>query len=160
MKDSRFATPLWNLPLRRRLLILFVSLAIVTTAISTLTLTILHTQPLSGEALLRREVWISASVGALVTLCALLLAGRTSRRMSRRLVSLWAAANRVAAVYTIHPPIDDQAKDQIGELARSFNVMVEEINRLSGEYDRLALTEKNQLEALVADRTQELMESR
>jgi signal transduction histidine kinase/HAMP domain-containing protein len=141
-------------------MILFVSLAIVTTAISILTLTILHTQRLSGEALLRREVWISAAVGALVTLCALLLAGRTSRRMSRRLVSILDAANRVASGDTIHPPIDDQAKDEIGELARSFNVMVEEINRLSGEYDRLAQTEKNQLEGLVADRTQELVESR
>jgi signal transduction histidine kinase/HAMP domain-containing protein len=150
MRDSRFATPLRDLPLRRQLMILLVSLAIVTTAIAAQ----------SSDALLRREAWISAAVGALITLCASFLAGRTSRRMSRRLVSILDAANRVASGDTIHPPIDDQAKDEIGELARSFNVMVEEINRLSGEYDRLAQTEKIQLEGLVADRTEELVESR
>jgi signal transduction histidine kinase/HAMP domain-containing protein len=150
MRDSRFAAPLRDLPLQTQLLILFVFFAIVTAAISTQ----------SSDAPLRRELWISAAVGALITLCGLFLAGRASRRMSRRLVSILDAANRVASGDTIHPPIDDQAKDEIGELARSFNVMVEEMNRLSGEYDQLAQTEKIQLEGLVTERTQELVESR
>ena len=80
--------------------------------------------------------------------------------MSRRLVSIVDAANRVAAGDTTHPPIDDQANDEIGKLAQSFNVMVQEMNRLSGEYDQLALTEKAQLEALVSARTQEVEQSR
>src|SRR6202034_1092370 len=150
MRDSRFATPLRDLPLRTQLMLLFIPLAIITAAIWTQ----------SSDALLRRAAWISAAVVALIILAASLLAGRTSRRMSRRLTYILDAANRVASGDTIHPPIDDQAKDEIGELARSFNVMVEETNRLSGEYDRLAQTEKIQLEGLVADRTQELVESR
>jgi signal transduction histidine kinase/HAMP domain-containing protein len=114
----------------------------------------------SLDVLLRREVWISAAVGILIALCALLLAARTSRHMSRRLVSIVDAANRVAAGDTTHPPIDDPAKDEIGELAQSFNVMVQEMNRVSGEYDQLALTEKAQLEAVVSARTQEVEQSR
>jgi signal transduction histidine kinase len=113
-----------------------------------------------NEARLRREIWISAAIGVVIALCALVLAARTSRRISRRLVSILDAANRVAAGDTTHPPIDDQANDEIGELAQSFNVMVQEMNRLSGEYDQLALAEKAQLEALVSERTQEVEQSR
>lgn len=77
------------------------------------------------EALLRREIWIAAAVGISVALCALLLAARMSRRISR-----------------------------------SFNAMVAEMNRLSTEYDRLALAERAQLEGLVTERTQALEQSR
>ena len=114
----------------------------------------------SRDELLYREVRISAGIGVLIALCALFLASRTSRRMSRRLICVADAANRVAAGDTTHPPIDDQANDEIGKLAQSFNVMVQEMNRLSGEYDQLALTEKAQLEALVSARTQEVEQSR
>jgi signal transduction histidine kinase len=114
----------------------------------------------ASDALLRREIAIAAAVGALITFCALLWAAWTSRRISRRLLTMVDAANRVAAGDTTHPPIDDEAKDEIGQLAQSFNIMVDEMNRLSGEYDRLAQTEKAQLENLVADRTLELVESR
>jgi signal transduction histidine kinase/HAMP domain-containing protein len=114
----------------------------------------------SLDVLLRREVWISAGIGILIALCALLLAARTSRRMSRRLVCIVEAADWVAAGDTTHPPIDDQARDEIGELAQSFNIMVQEMNRVSGEYDQLALTEKAQLEAVVSARTQEVEQSR
>jgi signal transduction histidine kinase len=113
-----------------------------------------------SEGRLRREIWISAAVGVLITLCALPFAAWTSRRISRRLVCIADAANRVAAGDTTHPPIDDQANDEIGELAQAFNVMVQEMNRLSGEYDQLALAEKAQLEALVSERTQEVEQSR
>lgn len=113
-----------------------------------------------GSALLRREIWISTAVGFLIVMCAVLLAAWIARRFSRRLVSIVDAANRIAAGDTSHLTLDDQARDEIGGLARSFNVMVGEMNRLSGEYDRLALMEKNQLEALVSERTQELEDSR
>jgi signal transduction histidine kinase/HAMP domain-containing protein len=113
-----------------------------------------------GAALLRREIWISTAVGVLIVMCAVLLAAWTARRFSRRLVSIVDAANRIAAGDTSHLTLDDRARDEIGGLARSFNVMVGEMNRLSGEYDRLALMEKTQLEALVSERTQELEESR
>jgi signal transduction histidine kinase/HAMP domain-containing protein len=114
----------------------------------------------ASDALLRREIAISTVVGVAVALCALFWASRTSRRISRRLASIVNAANCMAAGDTSHPPLDDQSKDEIGELAQSFNIMVDEMNRLSGEYDRLALSEKTQLEALVSERTQELQESR
>jgi nitrate/nitrite-specific signal transduction histidine kinase len=71
-----------------------------------------------------------------------------------------AAASRLAAGDISHPPLDDRAKDEIGALAQSFNIMVGEMNRLSGEYDRLVLTERTQLEGLVSGRTQALEQSR
>jgi signal transduction histidine kinase/HAMP domain-containing protein len=113
-----------------------------------------------NAVLIRREMWISAVTGVLIALCALLLAAGTSRRIARRLVSIVAAANRMTAGDTSVPPLDDQAKDEIGELARCFNAMVAEVHRLSGEYDRLARAEKTQLEGLVSKRTQELEQSR
>ena len=113
-----------------------------------------------NQAQLRREVWISAAVGVLIVMGAVLLAAWSARRFSRRLVSIVDAANRIAAGDASHSVLDDQARDEIGALARSFNVMVGEMNRLSGEYDRLALMEKTQLEALVSERTHELEESR
>jgi signal transduction histidine kinase/HAMP domain-containing protein len=114
----------------------------------------------TSDALLRREIAISAAVGVLVTLCALFWAWRTSRRISHRLACIVDAANRMAAGDISHPPLDDQTKDEIGELAQSFNVMVGEMSRLSGEYDRLAQSEKTQLATLVSERTQELEDSR
>jgi signal transduction histidine kinase/HAMP domain-containing protein len=112
------------------------------------------------EALLRREIWIAAAVGVSIALCAMLLAARLSRRISRRLVNIVDAANHMAAGDTSHPPLDDRAHDEIGELARSFNAMVAEMKRLSTEYDRLALAERAQLEGLVSERTQALEQSR
>jgi signal transduction histidine kinase/HAMP domain-containing protein len=114
----------------------------------------------SRDVLLRREVWISGTIGIFIALCALLLAARTSRRMSRRLASIVNGANRVASGDTTHPLIDDRANDEIGRLAQSFNIMVQEMNRLSCEYDQLALTEKAQLGELVSARTQEVEQSR
>jgi signal transduction histidine kinase len=113
----------------------------------------------TSDALLRREIVIAVAVGILVTLCALFWASRTSQRLSRRLASIVDAANRMAAGDASHPPLTDSAKDEIGELAQSFNIMVDEMNRLSGEYDRLVLSEKAQLEALVSERTRELQDS-
>ena len=264
MRDSRLATRLRDLPIRAQLMIVFTLLSVATTAISTITLTILHSQhtraalreraqrvaerlqtqfgsadvadqqrdsrqlfdfyrgdnvidgmavysddgePIESrgaapahlryinedfsfrdghliaverihspggrlqnlyvsfstqksDALLRHEIWISAAVGVLIAMCAVLLAARTGRRFSRRLASMVDAADRIAAGDTAHLTIDDQSRDEVGELARSFNVMVGEMNRLSAEYDRLALMEKTQLEALVSERTRELQESR
>ena len=50
-----------------------------------------------SDAAVRHDSWIAAGVGGSVVLCALLLAARTSRRISRRLVSIADAADRMAA---------------------------------------------------------------
>jgi signal transduction histidine kinase/HAMP domain-containing protein len=111
-------------------------------------------------AQLRREIWIATAVGVSIALCAMLLAARISRRISRRLTYIVDAANHMAAGDTSHARLEDLGKDEIGELAQSFNVMVAEMNRVSGEYDRLVLAERAQLEGLVAERTFALEQSR
>jgi signal transduction histidine kinase/HAMP domain-containing protein len=118
----------------------------------------LSTRP--NDAILRREIWIASGVGTGIALCALMLAARTSRRIASRFVSISDAANRVAAGDTTHTLLDDSAKDEIGGLARSFNIMVGELNRLSGEYDRLVSTERAQLESIVSERTKALEQSK
>jgi signal transduction histidine kinase len=113
-----------------------------------------------NDAALRRELWISAAIGGSIALFALILAGQTSRRISGRLVSIADAANRIASGDTSHARLDDSANDEIGVLAHSFNVMVDELNRLAAEYDGLASAERERLEALVSERTQALEQSR
>jgi signal transduction histidine kinase len=114
----------------------------------------------SIDQLQRRNAWIAAGTGAAVVLCALLLAVQTSRRIARRLVSIADAANRMATGDATQEILDDRAKDEIGALAHSFNVMVSELNRLSREHEQLVLTERERLEALVSERTQALEQSR
>ena len=59
-----------------------------------------------------------------------------------------------------HTALDESAKDEIGALARAFNSMVYELNRVSTEHERLVATERDRLESLVAERTQALEQSR
>jgi signal transduction histidine kinase len=113
-----------------------------------------------NDAAVRHDSWIAAGVGGGVVLCALLLAARTSRRISRRLVSIADAADRMAAGDLSQPPLDDQAKDEIGAVAQAFNLMVSELNRLSTKHKQLVLTERERLESLVSERTEDLQQSR
>ncbi len=113
-----------------------------------------------NDQLQRHDIWIAAGFGAGVILCALILAVRMARRIARRLVQIADAANRVASGEWSHTVLGDQAKDEIGTLAHSFNVMVAELKRLSIDHERLASTERERLESLVAERTKALEQSR
>jgi signal transduction histidine kinase/HAMP domain-containing protein len=108
----------------------------------------------------RHDIWIATGLGASIVLCALMLAVKMSRRISRRLVRISDAANRMAAGDLPQARLDDRAKDEIGALAHSFNAMVSELNRLSVEHERLVSTERERLESLVSERTQALEQSR
>jgi signal transduction histidine kinase len=108
----------------------------------------------------RHDIWIASGFGASIMLCALILAVQMSRRIARRLVRIADAANRMAAGELSHPRLDDRAKDEIGALAHSFNVMVSELSRLSVKHERLVSTERERLETLVSVRTQALEQSR
>ena len=113
-----------------------------------------------NDQLQRHDIWIATGFGASVILCALILAVRMARRIARRLVQIADAANRVASGEWSHTVLGDQAKDEIGTLAHSFNVMVVELKRLSIDHERLASTERERLESLVAERTKALEQSR
>jgi len=107
-----------------------------------------------------RQVRIASGVGICIALCALILAVWTSRGIARRLVSIAAAANRMAAGDWSHAALEDRAKDEIGELAQAFNVMVSELSRVSKENAQLVSTEHARLEELVSNRTKELEQGR
>jgi len=113
-----------------------------------------------NDALQRRDGWIAAGIGGSVVLCALLLAVRTSRRITRRLVSIAQAADRMAAGDLSQATLDTSTQDEIGALAHAFNVMVSELNRIAKAHDELVSTERERLESLVAERTQALEQSR
>ena len=98
-----------------------------------------------NDQLQRHDIWIATGFGASVILCALILAVRMARRIARRLVQIADAANRVASGEWSHTVLGDQAKDEIGTLAHSFNVMVVELKRLSIDHERLASTERERL---------------
>jgi signal transduction histidine kinase len=112
------------------------------------------------EAQYRHDMWLAAGIAAGVVLGALGLAVIISRRISRRLVAIAAAANRMAAGDLTPVQLDDSAHDEVGDLAHSFNVMVSELNRLSAEHERLVTTERERLERLVEERTEALESSR
>jgi signal transduction histidine kinase/HAMP domain-containing protein len=114
----------------------------------------------ANDALQRHDVWVASSLGAGVVLCALLLAVHISRRIARRLLRIANAANRIATGAGTAISLDDRAQDEIGALARSFNVMVEELNRLALDHELLVSGERERLEHLVRDRTRALEQSR
>jgi signal transduction histidine kinase len=108
----------------------------------------------------RRAWWIAAGIGGAVVLCALWLAVHTSRRITRRLVSIAQAADRMAAGDLSQATLDDRTQDEIGALAHAFNVMVSELNRMDKAHEELVSTERERLESLVTERTQALEQSR
>ena len=114
----------------------------------------------ANDTLQRRDVWVASSLGAGVVLCALLLAVHISHRVARRLVRIANAANRIATGAGTPISLDDRSQDEIGVLARSFNVMVEELNRLAWNHEVLVSSERERLEHLVRDRTRALEQSR
>jgi signal transduction histidine kinase/HAMP domain-containing protein len=114
----------------------------------------------ANDALRRRDVWVASGLGAGVVLCALLLAVHISQRVAGRLVRIANAASRIATGAGTPISLDDRSQDEIGALARSFNVMVGELNRLALDHELLASSELDRLEHLVRDRTRALEQSR
>jgi signal transduction histidine kinase/HAMP domain-containing protein len=112
------------------------------------------------DAAERREVGIAAMVGASIAVCAIFLAIWTSRRISRRVVTIADAAKKMTNGDLSHPNLDDSARDEIGALAHAFNVMVGELNRVSLDNQQMVSSERVRLEELVTARTQELEQSR
>ncbi len=118
---------------------------------------------LTTEAIDRLQVkdgWIAATIALGVVALSFLLAANTSKRLARRLVKIADAANRMASGDLQHADIADEAQDEIGELVHAFNVMVKELSRLSAEHERLVMTERERLENLVSERTEDLHRSR
>ncbi len=112
------------------------------------------------EAQHRHDLWVAGTIAGAVVLSALGLAVIISRRISRRLVSIADAANRMAAGDLTPVEVDDEAQDEIGSLAFSFNVMVWELHRLSAAHESLVKSERERLERLVEERTEALEASR
>ena len=94
------------------------------------------------DALQRRYTWIASSVGAVIVLCALFLAGHVSGRIARRLVRIADAAGRIESGVATQNSFEDRTTDEIGALADS-------LKRLSRDH-----------EELVRDRTRVLEQSR
>ena len=114
----------------------------------------------SIDELQRRDAWIAACIAGCVVLLALVLATRASRSVVLRLERIAGAANLMAAGERNHPRLDERARDEIGGLAHAFNVMVFELNRLSTAHAILVSSERESLESQVAERTQDLEQSR
>ena len=112
------------------------------------------------DELERREVAIASLIGVSIALCALILGHLTSRRIARRVARISHAADRMAGGDLPHLALDDRAQDEIGTLARSFNLMVGKLKRVSDENAQLVATERARLEDLVRARTQELEQSK
>jgi signal transduction histidine kinase len=113
-----------------------------------------------NDAAQRRDQGIAAAIGTAIASFALLLAIWTSRRMTRRLVSIADAADRMAAGELPPAPLDERSKDEVGAVAHAFNVMVRELQRLAAEDAQRVMTEHTRLESLVSSRTEELERSR
>ena len=79
---------------------------------------------------------------------------------THRLVRIAEAASRIAGGDTSQPLVDDDGKDEIGALARAFNRMVTELNRVSARNEELVASEHERLEDLVSERTRALEQSR
>jgi signal transduction histidine kinase/HAMP domain-containing protein len=111
-------------------------------------------------ALQQRDAWIAAGIAMGVSFSALLLAVLISKLIARRLVVIAEAANRVASGELTQPNLDDRARDEIGALAHSFNVMVADLRSLTEERSQSATHTRERLEKLVLERTQDLEQSR
>jgi signal transduction histidine kinase len=101
---------------------------------------------------------ITIGIGALGV--ALLAATLLARPVAKRVAIIADTAGRVAQGNLDEPEVDPGADDEIGHLARAFNVMVAELRRQFLERAQLAATEQARLESVVATRTHELEESR
>ena len=105
-------------------------------------------------------IWIAIAQAVAIVLTALLLAANLSRRFARRLMVIADAAQHMASGPGTTVRLDDRARDEIGSLARTFNAMVCDLNRLAENHERMVRTERERLERLVVERTQDLERGR
>jgi signal transduction histidine kinase len=108
----------------------------------------------------RHSTLTAVAIGAVALVIAVGIATMLARPVARRIATIAAAAGRVAQGDLHQPEIESGANDEIGRLARGFNVMVAELRRQFVEREQLAATEQARLEAIVAARTAEVNESR
>jgi signal transduction histidine kinase/HAMP domain-containing protein len=108
----------------------------------------------------RRDAYFEIGLATGVTICAFLLAVMVSNRITSRIVGVADAAKRFAAGDRNHPELDASTSDEVGALAGAFNLMVDDLNRLSREHEKLVATEHDRLENLVTERTKALEQSR
>ncbi len=96
----------------------------------------------STVSLVRRQVLV-AGAGALVfaVLAGYLVAGALARRVKR----LEAAAEAVAAGDFDRPPVPVDSEDELGQLARAFNVMQRELAQLDTARKRFIATASHEL---------------
>jgi len=113
----------------------------------------------ANDAVYRHDLWTAGILGAGLVLCALILGVHVSRRFARRLVRIGDAANLIASGEGTRISLHDRTKDEIGALARSFDVMVEELNRLALDHEKLvrnrthALEQSREMYRLMAEST-------
>ena len=88
-----------------------------------------------------------------VTLIALLLVSRLQRFVSRPIVNLTEIAKAVSAEKNYSLRAKSHGKDELGELVRCFNEMLEEIQ----QRDTVLQAHRDRLEDLVSLRTEELV---
>ncbi|GAU79929.1 ATP-binding protein [Fusibacter sp. 3D3] len=107
------------------------------------------------------ELWQTTVLGILIVLIFLILSiFYFSRKLTKPIEALKAVSKQITAGnYDVKVDID--SNDEVGELAKSFNIMVQEINRsfFKIENQKLALEDYNRnLENMVSQRTTELIE--
>lgn len=98
----------------------------------------------------------AVAVGAGMVLLGMLLAYAIARSLGRRIECVAKAAVAVAGGDFDQPPLAVVGADEVAHLARGFNTMVRQIQRLFAQARETAASEKTRLESLVKARTQEL----
>ncbi len=119
----------------------------------TLTLELSKQKLSSSQGKLR---WLALFAGGLALIVGTCLALPIAHSFARRLRAISGVAERVANGDLAQQAIVDTTRDEIGSLARSFVVMLEQIKRLFNEAAERAAEEQTRLEALVQVRTHAL----
>ncbi|NEX20813.1 response regulator [Thiorhodococcus mannitoliphagus] len=104
------------------------------------------------RAALNRSVWISLAIFAVAVVTAMILAQWLQRLISRPILSLTAAMDRVSREKHYAIRVSDRRDDELGELIRGFNEMLDQIQ----QRDIVLEGYNDDLERQVADRTREL----
>jgi two-component system chemotaxis sensor kinase CheA len=105
----------------------------------------------------RREIYFQTlKVGGAATLFAVVAAWLIGRGIARRLARITRLADAVAIGELDHAPLRDVSHDEVGRLARAFDVMLESIHALMNLQKAAAEEERARLDRLVVERTAEL----
>ena len=114
----------------------------------------------AGFAQARRDVYRTTAVLAVASLAVgLVAAWLTARGITRRLARVTGLATSVARGDFDHPPIRDRGRDEVGQLAEAFDIMLQRIKALLGEREEASREVQARLEALVSERTADLASS-